>query len=227
MEINSIHNKKIKILSKLLTKKGRVNSEYFLVEGKHLVDEAMSLGIAKEVFSTSGIGTKVSKEVIKKLSDTETPQEIVAVVKKVKPKKISDKVLVLNNIQDPGNIGTLIRSAKAFGYETVITNIKDIYNPKIIRSSQGAILSINILPMSSYKDLNNHQLIGTIVKGGKDIKEFKPDKKHAIVLGNEAKGLSIDEQKDMDVNVSIRANFESLNVAIAGSIIMNEYKEKL
>jgi len=224
MEINSIHNQKIKKLSKLLTKKGRINSDYFLVDGKHLVEEAISLGIAIEVFSTSNVGTKVTKDVIRKLSDTKTPQEIVAVVKKQKAKSITSKVLVLNNIQDPGNIGTLIRSAKAFGYETVITNIKDIYNPKIIRSSQGAILSINILPISSYKDLNEHQLIGTIVKDGIDIKDFKPNKKHAIVLGNESKGLLIEEQKDMDVNVTIKSNFESLNVAIAGSIIMNEYK---
>jgi len=224
MIINSIHNKRIKELSKLLTKKGRINSEYFLVEGKHLVDEATSLGIVKEIFSTTNLGTIVSKEVIKKLSDTKTPQEIVALVKKNKPSKITDKVLVLNNVQDPGNIGTLIRSAKAFGYETIITNINDIYNPKIIRSSQGAILSINILPISSYKDLNEHQLIGTIVKDGIDIKNFSPNKKHAIVLGNESKGLTIEERKDMDVNVTISSKFESLNVAIAGSIIMNEYK---
>ncbi len=224
MIINSIHNKKIKDLSKLLTKKGRINSEYFLVEGKHLVDEATSLGIVKEIFSTNNIGTTVSKEVIKKLSDTKTPQEIVALVKKNKPSKITDKVLVLNNVQDPGNIGTLIRSAKAFGYETIITNINDIYNPKIIRSSQGAILSINILPISSYKDLHEHQLIGTVVKDGIDIKNFFPNKKHAIVLGNESKGLTIEERKDMDVNVTISSKFESLNVAIAGSIIMNEYK---
>jgi len=224
MIINSIHNKRIKELSKLLTKKGRINSEYFLVEGKHLVDEATSLGIVKEIFSTTNFGTIVSKEVIKKLSDTKTPQEIVALVKKNKPSKITDKVLVLNNVQDPGNIGTLIRSAKAFGYDTIITNINDIYNPKIIRSSQGAILSINILPISSYKDLNEHQLIGTIVKDGIDIKNFSPNKKHAIVLGNESKGLTIEERKDMDVNVTISSKFESLNVAIAGSIIMNEYK---
>lgn len=224
MIINSIHNKRIKELSKLLTKKGRINSEYFLVEGKHLVDEATSLGIVKEIFSTTNLGTIVSKEVIKKLSDTKTPQEIVALVKKNKPSKITDKVLVLNNVQDPGNIGTLIRSAKAFGYDTIITNINDIYNPKIIRSSQGAILSINILPISSYKDLNEHQLIGTIVKDGIDIKNFSPNKKHAIVLGNESKGLTIEERKDMDVNVTISSKFESLNVAIAGSIIMNEYK---
>ena len=224
MIINSIHNKRIKELSKLLTKKGRINSEYFLVEGKHLVDEATSLGIVKEIFSTTNLGTIVSKEVIKKLSDTKTPQEIVALVKKNKPSKITDKVLVLNNVQDPGNIGTLIRSAKAFGYETIITNINDIYNPKIIRSSQGAILSINILPISSYKDLNEHQLIGTVVKDGIDIKNFSPNKKHAIVLGNESKGLTIEERKDMDVNITISSKFESLNVAIAGSIIMNEYK---
>jgi len=135
-----------------------------------------------------------------------------------------DKVLYLDNISDPGNLGTIFRSALAFGYKDIILdNTVSMYNEKVISSSQGAIFKLNIVngDISSLKKLNQYQIISTEIKGSILLDEIKPNPKHILVLGNEAHGIKqeILNISSLRVRIPIQ-DIESLNVAIAGAICM-------
>lgn len=226
--ITSLDNKKIKDAAKLLKKKYRDKEKKFLVEGFHLYEEAKKLGLIDEVFTTMKNidGTLVSPEVIKKISDTKTPQPIVAIVNKPKSLSLGNKVLVLDNVQDPGNVGTLIRTARAFNYDSVIVRGADIYSPKVIRSTQGTIFSIPIFQTHDISDFfEGYEKIGAILdKSSSKYNEIKPSKKFMLILGNEGNGIEKEIIKKLDKKVYIPIDFESLNVASAGAILLNEYK---
>ena len=226
--ITSLDNKHIKEMSKLLKKKYRDRMGMFLVEGFHLVEEARKANLLMEVFTTdeNTEGTFVSPEVIKKLSSTETPQPIIGLVKKPEFNDLGNKVLVLNDIQDPGNLGTLIRTAVAFGYSGVLVQGVDVYNPKVVRSSQGAIFNISIeqtLDVTFHFD--GYETIGAVLdKEAVTYNKVKPSGRFMLILGNEGQGIQKDVIDKLDKKVYIPINFESLNVASAGAILLNEYK---
>ena len=236
MHIESISNQRIKETNKLKQKKYRDESGLFLVEGYHLVEEAYKVGILKEVFSTADINldvpiTYVTEEIIKYLSDVETPQNIIGVCRKLDNNTIGDKVVILDDIQDPGNLGTIIRSAVAFNFDTIILseNSVDVYNPKVVRASQGMLFKLNIIRKNikeTINDLkeNNYQILATKVTDGKDVKSLEKNKKICIIMGNEGKGVSDDVLKLADDFIYIKMNdeCESLNVAIATSILLYE-----
>ena len=153
MLYSSIDNKKIKQLKKLHLKKYRDKEKMFLVEGEHLIKEAYKSGYLKELFLEESCEYKinipinyVSKNVMKYLSTLDTPSNMIGVCEKKESKICGDKILILDNIQDPGNLGTIIRSAVAFNFDTIIlsNNSVDLYNPKVIRASQGMIFKIDI-----------------------------------------------------------------------------------
>jgi len=142
-------------------------------------------------------------------------------------------VLVLDNISDPTNLGTLLRSAKAFGFDSVfISNGSvDYFNDKVIRGSQGAIFKLNLLKGDIFSFLNKikktHQILGTNVRNGFDVNEVNLSEKLALILGNEARGVSSEVEAIVDKNLFIKMdNTESLNVSIAGSILMYEIAKK-
>ncbi|NQZ65929.1 MAG: RNA methyltransferase [Mycoplasmatales bacterium] len=226
--IKSSNNKRIKEIAKLKNKKYRNKEKMFLVEGFHLIEEAKKKDLVIEIFTTDENieGTLVSNEVIKKISSTETPQPVVALVKKIKTSSLGNKVLVLNNLQDPGNVGTLIRSAVAFDFSGVIVQGVDFYNSKCIRSSQGAIFQIPILQTNDIKNhFDDYQLIGSILdKNAKHYKDIKIKNKFMLILGNEGQGIEKEIIDLLDEKVYIPIKFESLNVASAGAILLNEYK---
>ena len=152
--IKSLENKRIKRLSKLLIKKYRDEADVFLVEGEHLVEEAYKTNTLVEIFQTEDFSleynvptTLVSAFVLKKLCSSVTPQKVVGVVKKLEEKEIGNKILILDDIQDPGNLGTIIRSSVAFGVDTIVVSPKtvDIYNDKVIRASEGMLFYSNII----------------------------------------------------------------------------------
>ena len=161
MLITSVNNEHIKELVRLKEKKYRDMTNTFLVETKHLVLEAYRAGLIKElileqneIFPLDVPITYVSNEVLKKLSSLETPSKVMAVVEKRKvDSKLGEKILILDRIQDPGNLGTIIRSAVAFNIDTVVlsNNSVDLYNPKTIRSTQGMSFQINVIR----RDLND------------------------------------------------------------------------
>lgn len=236
MHIESTSNQRIKETNKLKQKKYRDESGLFLIEGYHLVEEAYKAGILKEVFTTSNINldvpiTYVTEEIIKYLSDVETPQNIIGVCRKLDNNTIGDKVVVLDDIQDPGNLGTIIRSAVAFNFDTIILseNSVDVYNPKVVRASQGMLFKLNVI-RKNIKEIindlkeNNYQILATKVTDGKDVKSLEKNKKICIIMGNEGKGVSDDVLNLADDFIYIKMNdeCESLNVAIATSILLYE-----
>lgn len=229
--ITSLANEKIKEVAKLLEKKYRDKTSTFLVEGFHLVEEAKNANLLLEVFTSdeSVEGTLVSRDVIKKLSSTETPQPVVGIVKKPSVKELGNKVLVLDNVQDPGNVGTLIRTAIAFGFNSIIIKGVDVFSPKVIRASQGGIFKLNIIQTDDVKSffaINDHKVIGALLdKDAKTYNEIEVPKKLMLVLGNEGQGISKEVISELEEKVYIPISFESLNVAVAGGILMNEYSK--
>ena len=146
--INSLQNEKIKNYAKLNEKKYRDETNMFIIEGSHLVEEAKNYGIVKEIITTNPNieGTLVSEEVMKKLTNQKSVVEVCAICEKLNKKEITDKILILDNIQDPGNIGTLIRSAVSFNFNTIVMeSCADIYSSKVLRATQGAIFKLNII----------------------------------------------------------------------------------
>ena len=239
MTITSIENKKIKELSKLNNKKYRELNNKFLVESPHLVQEAFRSGNLLEVILLEGNecpykvpSTYVNYEVMKKISDVETPNTIIGVCKKNIGKSIlGRKILLLDNIQDPGNLGTIIRSSVAFDVDTIILSegCVDLYNPKVIRSTQGMLFHINIITMNledAIKELKEKQICvyATDVHNGMDIRQLDNKDNYALVMGNEGNGVreSIKELCDRNIYIKMNENAESLNVAIATSIILYE-----
>ena len=238
--ISSTNNEKIKELSKLKIKKYRDESNKFLVEGKHLVEEAYKSNLLLEVFTIEDRilfnveTTIITPDVMKKLSSTDTIPSIVGVVKKKENTEIiGDKILLLDSIQDPGNLGTIIRSAAAFDIETIVlsNDTVDLYNSKVIRATQGMIFKMNIVigdiktAMHMIRD-KNITIYGTDVVSGILPNTLSTDEKSrfALVVGNEGNGISPEVYSlcDKMLFIKMNNNVESLNVGVATSIILYE-----
>lgn len=238
--IESINNEKIKKYSKLLQKKYRDEMNLYIVSTEHLVFEALKHNIVEEIFLLDGYDNKygkvtyVTEAVMRKLTSLKTLPNVVAVVKKQESKDIKGNVIMLDGLQDPGNVGTIIRSAVAFNFDTIIIgkNTVDIYNEKVLRASEGMIYNINIIKsdlVDSIMDLklNGYKILGTKVDNGKSIEMINSDK-YAFVVGNEGNGISneILDLCDEYIYIPISHTCESLNVGIASSIIMYEISKK-
>jgi len=240
--IESINNEKIKQYTKLKDKKNREQEGLYLVSTPHLVQEALKKNVVKEVFlletkeNNYGDVTFVTTNVMKKLSNLDTPPEVVAVVYKENKKEIKGNILLLDRIQDPGNLGTIIRSAVAFNIDTIIlgNGCVDLYNEKVLRAAEGMHLNINIFN----DDLNtiiptlkeqNYQVIGTKLSNGLELSEFKPKEKYALIMGNEGSGVdeSILNMCDDYVYIKMNKQCESLNVGVATSIILYGFHKNL
>ena len=144
-------------------------------------------------------------------------------------KEIQGNVCLLDNIQDPGNLGTIIRSAVAFDIKTIIlsNDSVDLYNDKVIRASEGMLFHINIIRMDlkdAIKELKekNYTIYGTDVIKGTTLKEIAFDDKTAITIGNEGQGMKEELKKLSDKMIHIPINCESLNAGVAASIIFYE-----
>ncbi len=228
---------------KLQNKKYRNEFSEFIIEGKHLIDEALKNKNLIKLIITSNLDYKNSKVEVKycsynqicKLSTTTTPQDIIAICNFLNFdfNIDSDLILALDEINDPGNLGTLIRTAYSFGIKNVIVKGVDIYNPKVLRSSQGSIFKMNLLNTNNlkYELLNlkskGYLLVGSLLdKSAISYEKLNLDNKKAVlILGNEANGISVDIKKILDEKIYIPIDFESLNVAIAGGILMAKYSK--
>lgn len=232
--IDSVDNFRVIQWVKLKDRTRRDMAKEFLVEGYHVVMEAYKSGYLKEVITTENkdfndIPTYyVREDVMKRVSSLATPTKIIGICRQMEPQKYKGNVLLLDQIHHPGNLGTIIRSAVAFNIDTIILNESvDIYNQKVIQATQGMIFHLNIVkaPLkSSIQNLKSkgYQIIGTDVREGVDLDDFKPHKKHAVLIGNEGNGLGDDLLSLCDVKVNIRMNplCESLNVGVATGIIL-------
>lgn len=233
--ITSVNNSEIKKMVELKQPKNRKETKTFLVEGEHLVTEALAQNVVIKIFTIdeSLQGELVSEAVMKKLCNTKSAVRQIALCKILEKKEISDNILILDGIQDPGNMGALMRSAVAFGFDTlfIADGSVDIYNDKVIRSSQGAIFKLNFLFGDAVEFIKKisatHQVYGTDVVNGIDLNNIIPAKKIAFVLGNEGNGVSKSVKDVIEKNIYIKMNnTESLNVSVAGSIIMYELRKQ-
>lgn len=238
MIITSVNNETIKELVKLKQKKYREQTGKYLIEGEHLVTEAMKANVVEMILSTKEITSTCSVKIVtlavmEKLAFTKTPQSIMAVCKKKEENTLfaANRYLILDDLQDPGNVGTLIRSALAFGIEQVIlsNNSVDIYNDKVLRSMQGAHFHLSciyqdikqVIPMLQKQGV---KVVGSALEGGKDIASIVSTDKMACIVGNEGNGMSTEVLALCDeIGYIPISSIDSLNVAIAGSIMMYHF----
>ncbi len=226
--LTSLDNPKVKALMKLKKAKERRKENKFIVEGPHLVEEAKKLDLLIEAFSLEEKEgyTQVSKQIMDKLADTDTTVTEIGLCRMLKADKITNKILILDAVQDPGNLGAIMRSANAFGFKTIALGEGscDIYNSKVIRSSQGAIFKLNFINVNIVEfldKLNGYDIYGTSVINGIELDSVIKNEKIAIILGNEGNGISEEVFNKLKKNIYIpMENTESLNVAVAASIIM-------
>lgn len=226
--ITSIDNPKIKLLLKLKISKYRKKEGLFIVEGPHLVQEAKKANVLVEAYSIEEKADYITidESIMKKICSTDSVVKEIGLCKFINKNDLTDKILILDGLQDPGNLGTIMRSACAFGFKTIFigNNTVDIYNDKVIRSSQGAIFKLNFLFGSCVdflKTLTDYDVYGTNVVNGIELDSIVVNSKIAVVLGNEGNGISQEVNAILAKNIYIpMQDTESLNVAIAGSIIM-------
>ena len=240
MKNNLLSKNQILHIKKLMQKKYRYQYQEFIIEGLHLIEEALKHPKIIKYIVTSDVNFQhksvpvliTSYENICKLSTTKSPQPYIGICNFIQNNHLYEKdfILLLDNINDPGNLGTIIRTAHAFGVKDIILKGVDIYNPKIVRSTQGAIFNINIVNnvnlMETVTKLKNDgfKIIGSLLKDSIDYNKVEiKDKKLVLILGNESHGINQDLINLLDYKVYIPIKFESLNVAIACGILLSKY----
>ncbi|ANE45101.1 rRNA methyltransferase [Paenibacillus swuensis] len=254
MEITSVANTRAKAWVQLLQKKGREQQGKFLIEGTHLVIEALKSGaevetvvyslergIPEELAPWAGEGGEwiaASDAVIARCTDAQTPQPVFAIVQKrqLSPQCLLDEqeaalVIVVDGVQDPGNLGTIIRSADAVGATGVLLGkgTVDVYNPKTIRSTMGSLFHLPVvegalsewLPRAADTGVN---VVGTSLQAEHPLyaQDFKAST--WIIVGNEAAGVSPEAEAFVTdrVIIPMRGEAESLNVAMAATVLLYE-----
>ncbi|MCH4888654.1 RNA methyltransferase [Acidaminobacter sp. JC074] len=237
--ITSKDNAFIKSVLKLKTKKGRLKANEFILDGYRIVKHALENDIAissiimtEDFYKSHDLDFNnivvTSDAIMKTLVETETPQGILAIVKIEEVPLREGPVLFLDKIQDPGNLGTLIRTAEAAGFGGVILRkgCTDPYSQKSIRSSMGSIVSIPVLMGRDIDDLMklDYKIYGAALEGGKPYRDFTYDVKTLLIIGNEGNGIT-DEVLDIcheRIYIPMKGDVESLNASIAGGILMFE-----
>ena len=239
LEILSKNNQKIKDASALKLKKARLEKGLFLMEGIKNLDLALTYGNVKTIFTSIGLPKigkdietyKVNDEVLRKLAVSENPEGVVFICEMLKPKndkKDYHKIIYLDQINDPGNLGTILRTAVAFNYDAVVLSkgSVDLYNEKVIAASKGAIFLIDAFvgEIEDYKD--KQIIVSTLDENSIPLNECQKSNDFVLVLGNESHGVSETIIKMANELVKIEMNdvIDSLNVAIAGAILMNYFK---
>ena len=235
-KIVSKSNSKIKYITSLHNVKYRKENKQFLAEGYKSLEMALKTGLVKEVYSLKEIeGLKdipnyiVSEEIMEKISTSKTPEGVVFLcdIPNLLGNKL-EKVIYLDHVADPGNAGTIIRTALAFGYDAVVfsNNSVDIYNEKVISATKGAIFAIPVIKKDLKEIKNGHQIIAsTLSEKSVSLEQAKAKKPFILVLGNESHGISdeVVDQADLLVKIPIQT-MESLNVSIAAGILMYHFK---
>ncbi|WP_150203595.1 TrmH family RNA methyltransferase [Streptococcus constellatus] len=239
--ITSKANNVVKNTKKLLQKKYRKDS--YLIEGWHLFEEAVNAQAEiRHIFVLENFFDKVkdfsqvhvvTSEILTDLADSKTPQGIVAEIafeKQSAPSFLKGKYLFLEDVQDPGNVGTIIRTADAAGYDGVFISqhSADIYNLKTLRSMQGSHFHLPIYQMKTSDFLKLAKqaqlpiLATTLSKDSIDYREVAPISDFVLVMGNEGQGISqqMMDEADQLVHISMKGQAESLNVAVAAGILI-------
>lgn len=243
--LDKLSNNKIKEIKKLHLKKYRDESNIFIVEGIKSLEELIEANIEIiEVFATKEIKNLnikkppiiITEEDMKKISTTSSVCEILTIAKKknieIDEVTKKNKLILLDSISDPGNLGTIIRSAAAFDVEGIILfgNCVELYSPKVIRSSAGNFFKVPIVNIETADELKkyfpNHIIISTALSKqiNISIKEISKLEKTIIMFGSEANGLceALINIADKNILLNMKKNVESLNLSVSASIILYE-----
>ena len=245
--ITSSQNQFVKLAQSLLDKKGREESGLFLAEGINLLKDMPNDVVVKYIFATAEreqeatsiaqrfTGVKeyqVTEQIIEKITDTKTPYGIVAVCEKKENSFALPKgnALILDKVSDAGNLGTIIRTAAAAGFEDLyLYNCVDVYSPKVIRSTLGGIFRIRIYNVTLEQALEVAKKTKSICldMSGDNILEEKQVAPVTLIMGSEAHGISkeIRENVAKTISIPMKNNIESLNVSIAAAIAMYSVRE--
>ena len=242
--IESNKNPQIKQWKKLHTKKERDKTETFIIEGFHLVEEALKSDvIIRELIISETVDipsswnvdnlsiTIVTEKIMKEISDTDTSQGIAAICEQYSARAEVNftRLLLIDAVQDPGNLGTMIRTADAAGIDAVIIGegSVDVYNSKVIRSTQGSIFHIPIVKGNLHDTIdqlkqNGTKVYGTSLKNAVDYKQAAAEESFAILVGNEGNGVNPEllVKTDQNLYIPIYGKSESLNVAVAAGILL-------
>jgi TrmH family RNA methyltransferase len=255
-EITSITNPRVKTWASLLERKGRDREQRVLIEGTHLVYEALKhhvlaetlifdleRGIPEEVKAVLPAHLEcvgVTSHILAKLSDTPSPQSTLLVIEKANLRPRTDEflfteralVVAVDGVQDPGNLGTIIRAADAAGASAVLLGkgTVDLYNPKVVRSTMGSLFHLPILEvdlpevLAKADEMGSIQVVGTSLQASQSCYELPMTKPTWFVLGNEGKGISAEVAPYLNTNVIIPmpGKAESLNVAMAATVLLFE-----
>jgi len=254
--ISSTSNPLIKQARALRQKKARRESGLFLVEGIHHVGEVIEAGwdvesvlyapdtltspFAHDLISRLNFTPQpVTPQVMESLADKDNPQGIIAIVHQQQTRisgfQITGNAVALVSAQDPGNVGTILRTMDAVGIDTLflLDGGVELYHPTVVRASMGALFWKSIVPASfdvflSWAKERQYQLIGTSARADVEYHNHSPKTPWALVLGNEQKGLSPEHLKACDVTVSLpmAGRASSLNLSIAAGVLLYQFMEK-
>lgn len=242
-EITSVNNELVKETAKLQQKKYRDESKKFLIEGFKPIEEAYATKIEIEkVFVLKEKGEKynflkdklifTNEAVLKKISTTDSAPEAVAVAKQkvftLDDIKAANKVVLLENIKDLGNLGTILRTTKAFSQDAVILygDTVDLYNPKCVRSAVGNLWKMPVVQIKDFKMLkekfDKYEKVATLPKGP-SVKEFKVKQPYLIMFGSEADGLSQEliDFSTKKITIDMNSDVESLNLSVSVGIVLH------
>ena len=239
-----ITKNEIKFIRSLKIKKNRIKSNQFVVEGEKIVDELIESAIELvKVYSTSSkyeylndLYCNISKTNLSQISNLKTPNKVVGVFSIPKPSKInfSSQIIALDNVSDPGNLGTIIRLCDWFGIKDLICSEEtvDCFNPKVVQASMGSISRVNITYLD-FKDLFSDKKLNAVAADldGHPLNEFKFQKNQIVVFGNESMGISDEIKSMVKDRVTIprynsNLDVESINVANSVAIVLAELKNR-
>lgn len=234
--ITSVKNQLIKDLVSLKSSSVKKKENRFLIEGEDLVKLAYEANlidmilVLEENNKYSNVEQIItSEQVIEKLSNNKSPSKIIGVAHFKENELSGERIIFLDNVQDPGNVGTIIRTALSFSYSAVIlgNNSASIYNDKVIQSTKGALFKIPVFENISLKELKEkgYKVVSTALKGAINYKEVELNDKFVLVFGNEGQGICEETLNLSDLLIKINMDhIDSLNVAIAAGILMNHYR---
>ncbi|GAW98363.1 rRNA methyltransferase [Secundilactobacillus mixtipabuli] len=255
-EITSTQNAKVKKWQHLTTKKGHQKFHQYLVEGWHIVGDAITaeqpvvqiiataeqLNLHEHQLPSNVETFEITDEIAKKLSDTVTPQGIFAVLdilatEQVDPETATGAWLLLDRIQDPGNIGTMVRTADAAGFRGVVfgSGTSSRFTPKVVRAMQGSQFHIQLVEanledwVKALKERNIPVYGSALDENAEDYNTVTPQSEFGLILGNEGQGMSekLMGQTTTNLYIPIKGQAESLNVAVAAGILMFKLNQKL
>ena len=247
-EITSVNNELVKQTVKLQQKKCRDEEKKFLLEGFKVIEEALKSGVEiEQVFVDKRVAEKFKKFgdkcvltndiVLKKISTTDSPPEAVAVAKQklftLEDIKSAKKIVLLENIRDLGNLGTILRTCAAFSQDAIILfgDTVDLYNPKCVRSAVGNLWKIPVVQVKDFETLKQFEAFERVVtlpqasRDNQNLKDFKTKSPYLIMFGSEAEGLSQDliDFSTKKVTIEMNGEVESLNLSVSVGIILHNF----